>query len=74
MSRKSASRSALPASTSISPMLVDIPTAAKILCTTVWQVRELCWSGKLRYIKLGRKWLFTPASLEAFVQKQTGAA
>ena len=56
------------------PLLVDIPTAAKMLSTTVWQIRQLCWDKKLQYIKLGRKWLFTPASLEAFVRKQAGAA
>jgi hypothetical protein len=55
------------------PLLVDIPTAAKMLSTTVWQIRELGWSKRLPYIKLGKKWLFTPASLEAFVRKQAGA-
>jgi hypothetical protein len=55
------------------PLLVDIPTAAKMLSTTVWQIRELGWSKRLPYIKLGKKWLFTPASLEAFVRK-AGAA
>lgn len=56
------------------PLLVDVPTAAKMLSTTVWQIRELCWAKKLTYIKLGKKWLFTPAALEAFVRKQAGAA
>jgi excisionase family DNA binding protein len=58
----------------VAHLLVDIPTAARLLSTTVWQIRELCWAKKLPYIKLGRKWLFTPASLEAFVRKQAGAA
>ena len=55
------------------PLLVDIPTAAKMLSTTVWQIRQLGWAKKLRYVKLGKKWLFTPASLQEFVRKQAGA-
>jgi excisionase family DNA binding protein len=56
------------------PLLVDIPTAAKMLSTTVWQIRELVWAKKLPVIKLGRRFLFRPADLVAFANKLAGAA
>lgn len=54
------------------PLLVDIPTAAKMLSSTVWQIRTLVWAKKLPVIKLGNKFLFRPADLEEFVRKQAG--
>ena len=56
------------------PLLVDVPTAAKMLSTTVWQIRELGWAKKLPVVRLGRKWLFRPADLVAFANKLAGAA
>jgi excisionase family DNA binding protein len=69
MAKKIASATASPAPR----LLVDIPTAAQMLSTTVWQVRELVWAKKLPVIKLGRRFLFTPASLEAFVKERAGS-
>jgi excisionase family DNA binding protein len=51
------------------PLLVDIKQAAAMLSTTVWQIRELGWAKKLPVVRLGRKWLFRPADLEAFVKR-----
>jgi excisionase family DNA binding protein len=51
------------------PLLVDIKQAAAMLNTTIWQIRELGWAKKLPVIRLGRKWLFRPADLEAFVKR-----
>lgn len=63
------------ATASPAPLLVDIPTAARMLSTTIWQIRELGWAKKIPYIKLGKRWLFRPADLEIYVEQlKAGAA
>lgn len=37
---------------------------------TVWQMRDLLWSKRIPYIKLGRKFLIRPSDLRAFVEQR----
>jgi len=52
------------------PLLVDIKTAAQILGTSVFNVRNLCWNPQHRAllspVRLGAKYLFSPAKLADF--------
>jgi hypothetical protein len=50
--------------------LMDIPTAARLLSTTVFAVREICRSGELVYIAIGHKWLLSPDAIRAFIRKK----
>jgi hypothetical protein len=50
--------------------LMDIPTAAVRLSTTVFAVRELMRSGELVKVEIGHKWLVSPEALKAFIQKR----
>ena len=54
--------------------LYDIPTAARRMSTTVFAVRELCRSGKLKYVQIGHKWLISPAAIQAFIRAAEQAA
>jgi excisionase family DNA binding protein len=57
----------------VRPLLVNVRAAAELLGTTVWQIRQLVWAKKLPVAKLGQRYLFRPADLEAFANKQAGA-
>ena len=52
------------------PLLVDIKAAAQILGTSVFNVRNLCWHHQTRNllspVRLGKKYLFSPAKLTEF--------
>jgi hypothetical protein len=48
--------------------LMDIPTAARLLSTTVFAVRELCRSGELIHVPIGHKWLLSPDAIRAFIR------
>jgi hypothetical protein len=54
------------------PLLVDIKVASQMLGTSVWNVRVMCWNPKHRAmlapVRLGAKYLFSPAKLVAFVE------
>jgi hypothetical protein len=50
--------------------LMDIPTAAKRMSTTVFAVRELCRSGELVYVPIGHKWLLSPGAILAFIRRK----
>jgi excisionase family DNA binding protein len=50
-------------------LLIDIPTAARKLSTTVFAVRELLRSDKIKYVAIGHKWLISPAALQDFIRK-----
>ncbi len=54
--------------------LMDIPTAAARMSTTVFAVRELCRSGQLKYVPIGHKWLISPGAIQDFIRKQELAA
>jgi excisionase family DNA binding protein len=52
------------------PFFVDIREAARRLGFTVWAMRNLCWSKKIRYVRQGRrKFLFAPEDLKAYAEK-----
>jgi hypothetical protein len=44
-----------------------IPTAAKLMSTTVFAVRELYRSRELAYVVIGQKWLLSPGAIRAFI-------
>jgi excisionase family DNA binding protein len=57
------------------PLLVNIKTAAQMLGSTVWSVREILWAKKIPHVKIGRRFLIAPADLEAYVARlKAGAA
>lgn len=64
---------ATPATPSVTPLLVDIRTAAKMLGVSVFAVRNLCWHRETRLIlkpvRQGLKFLFSPAALQDFATK-----
>jgi Helix-turn-helix domain len=51
------------------PLFVDIQEAARILGFAVWAVRNLVWDRKIRYVKRGRKYFFSPADLRSYADK-----
>jgi excisionase family DNA binding protein len=56
----------------VRPLLVNLPTAAKILGTTLWTVRGLLWSRKIPHVKIGRRFLVAPEDLQAYVLRLKG--
>ncbi len=50
--------------------LMDIPTAAQRLSTTVFAVRELMRSGELVKVEIGHKWLVSPEAIRNFIHKR----
>lgn len=61
-------------SSSVEPIVVDIPTAARLLSTTKWAIRQLIWSKQIHPIKIGKKLVIDPADLRAYVQKRKARA
>jgi Helix-turn-helix domain len=55
------------------PLLLDIPAAARALSTTVWAVRSLLWAKEVPFIKIGKRYLIDPADLRAFIAKRKEA-
>jgi hypothetical protein len=51
-------------------LLMDIPTAACHLSTSIFAVRELCRSGELVYVKIGHKWLLSPDAIQYFIRRR----
>lgn len=49
--------------------LMDIPTAARRLSTTVFAVRRLCRTGKIKYLVIGHAFLISPQALQEFIRK-----
>jgi len=60
----------------LSPVLLDIPTTAKVMTTTTFAVRQLCRAGKLKFVRIGHRWLISPQSIQRFIAQaeQTGGA
>jgi len=54
--------------------LHDIPTAAAKMSTTIFAVRELMRSGKLKFVVIGHKWLVSPAAIQEFIRANEQAA
>ena len=56
------------------PLLVDILGAAHLLSVGPWAVRELLWGRKLKFIKIGKKFLIDPQDIRAFIVENKRAA
>lgn len=48
-------------------LLHDIPTTAKLMSTTTWAVRELCRSGRLKYVRIGHRFLISTEAIRDFI-------
>ena len=64
----------VPVTIALEPISLDIPNAAKFLCTSVRQIRTLIYSHELKPIKLGKKQLLLIADLRAFMLARKQAA
>jgi hypothetical protein len=51
----------------IPALLYDIPTTAKLMGTTTFAVRELCRSGRLKFVPIGHRWLISPIAMQEFI-------
>jgi excisionase family DNA binding protein len=51
----------------IPALLHDISTTAKLMSTTTWAVRELCRSGRLKFVHVGHRWLVSTHAIEQFI-------
>jgi excisionase family DNA binding protein len=51
------------------PILTDIPGAARLLATTVNNIRQLVWDGKLTPIKMGSRFCFDIDDLREFAKQ-----
>jgi helix-turn-helix protein len=60
----------LPAVNTDELYLMDIPTAARLLSTTVFAVRELMRSGELVKVEIGHKWLVSHDAIRAFIRRK----
>jgi excisionase family DNA binding protein len=58
----------------IPPLLHDIPTTAKLMSTTCWAVRELCRAGRLKFVRVGHRWLISTEAIRTFIQEAERAA
>lgn len=54
--------------------LYDLPMAAQLLSTNVWALRDEIKAGHLKYVQVGRKFLISPAAIEAFIRTKEQAA
>lgn len=50
-----------------SAAFLTAPEVADVLRVDAWAVVKLCREGKLSATKPGKKWLITPAALEAYI-------
>jgi hypothetical protein len=42
------------------------------MSTTVFAVRELCRSGRLKFVPIGHKWLISPRAIQEFIDENHG--
>jgi excisionase family DNA binding protein len=54
----------------VEPRLLGIKGAASYLGTTIWQIRTLVWSKKIRHVRFGKRILFDRADLDRYVDDQ----
>jgi excisionase family DNA binding protein len=52
----------------LTPLLYDIPSTAKILGTTTFAVRELCRADRLKFVRLGHRWLISLDAIHKFIR------
>jgi excisionase family DNA binding protein len=57
----------------VTPRLLTIKQAAVYLSSAVWAVRQLCWSRRLRHIKLGNKYVIPREELDRYINEQLEA-
>jgi excisionase family DNA binding protein len=55
---------------SVTPLLVDLRTAAQMLSVSVCEMRKLTRSRKIRHVRHGKKWLVSPDDLRQFVSRE----
>jgi excisionase family DNA binding protein len=55
-------------------LLHDIPTTAKLMSTTCWAVRELCRAGRLKFVRVGHRWLISTEAIWTFIREAERAA
>ena len=53
----------------VQPRLLEIKAAAAYLATTVWFMRSLIWGRRIPFAKLGKRYVFAVADLDAFAQQ-----
>jgi excisionase family DNA binding protein len=63
-----------PALSTVQPRLLDIKAAAAYLAATVWFMRDLVWSRRIPFLKVGNKYAFDRVDLDKFVDAQKIAA
>jgi hypothetical protein len=51
----------------IAPLLHDIPTTAKLMSATCWAVRELCRSGRLKFVRIGHRSLVSTKAIQDYI-------
>ena len=54
----------------VTPLLVDLRTAAVILSVSVCEMRKLTRQKKIRHVKHGKRWLVSPDELRQFVSRE----
>jgi excisionase family DNA binding protein len=52
------------------PLLVDLRTAAQMLSVSIFEMRKLTRSRKIRHVRHGKKWLVSPDELRQFVSRE----
>lgn len=66
--RKLLEQRASSTSQSPAPRLLTVNQTAAYLACSVWAVRELHWSQKLRGVMIGRRILFDQSDVDTFVE------
>ena len=49
-------------------VLMDLPECARRMSTTVFAVRDMARSDKIKFVWVGQKMLFSPAAIEDFIR------
>jgi hypothetical protein len=60
-----------PALAPLERLLVDIPTAAKMLNTTVFGVREAIRKDLIKFVPMGHQQLMSPAALREYIETRS---
>jgi hypothetical protein len=56
------------------PLLIDIKGAARLLSVGPWAVRSLLWGRRLKFIRIGKKFLIDPQDIRTFITENKKAA
>jgi excisionase family DNA binding protein len=74
MSTKKLQPEVITLSAPIAPRLLSKKDAAVYLGATFWAVRDLCWSGELKAIRIGKRDLLDIGDLNAWIERKKKAA